>query len=415
MNNNATIGQMKVSPQGTKIGLAIFNVSGPAPFEVYDFDPSTGGVSNAITLGTAASAYGCEFSPNGSKFYGALGGGSLQLYQWDLCAGTSSAIINSKFTFTTVTAVIGSMQLASDGKIYMARNGATLSVINNPNLAGLGANFSNTGLILSSGISQYGLPNFVNSYFKNSTANFSTTIQCLNGSFTSSLVVGQLNSGCSSSSNTISALVWDFGEPSSGTANVGTGQNASHLYASAGTYTVKLKVFYPCYVDSAIQVISLLNVAPQLNVTGQLSICKGDKRTYSCFGASTFTWSNGFVGTSVSLSPTATTVYSVTGTTSNSCSGSKVFTVTVNKCTEVESQLSATNLSVGPNPFDTELVVVSEQQEVLELKDARGVIILELRLEPGINRINTSALAVGVYALKIKGSNFPIKKMIKVH
>ncbi|MEO8086832.1 MAG: hypothetical protein ABI763_08440, partial [Bacteroidota bacterium] len=63
-NNTGDIGYMKVSPDGSKLGTALWN-SGNL-FELFDFNKSTGIVSNALTLPfhTAGSgAYGLEFSP----------------------------------------------------------------------------------------------------------------------------------------------------------------------------------------------------------------------------------------------------------------------------------------------------------------------------------------------------------------
>src|SRR6218665_3411063 len=93
VHNSGAIGYLKVSPNGQKLGLAL-NLSG---FELYDFDKATGVVSNPVLLGGyPQSPYGCEFSPDGSKFYGANG---LQqnnpIHQWDLCAGSAQAIIAS--------------------------------------------------------------------------------------------------------------------------------------------------------------------------------------------------------------------------------------------------------------------------------------------------------------------------------
>src|SRR5204863_4650707 len=82
---NNTAGQMKFSPDGRKLGLACLETN----LELYDFDPSTGLVSNAIIIGANHQmCYGCEFSPDGTKFYGArhppagvMSG--AQFIQWD--------------------------------------------------------------------------------------------------------------------------------------------------------------------------------------------------------------------------------------------------------------------------------------------------------------------------------------------
>ena len=37
-----------------------------------------------------------------------------------------------------------------------------------------------------------------------------------------------------------SLFIWDFGDPASGAANIGTGPAATHRYQSGGTYTITL-------------------------------------------------------------------------------------------------------------------------------------------------------------------------------
>lgn len=59
------------------------------------------------------------------------------------------------------------------------------------------------------------------------------------------------------------------------------------------------------------------------------AICAGGSATITASNANTYTWSTGATGASVVLSPTITSVYTVTGSVPG-CSGSKAFTVTVN-------------------------------------------------------------------------------------
>lgn len=110
------------------------NLNG-AGFELYDFDNTTGVVSNSLglaisnfTLNNWWGGYGCEFSPDGTKFYGSrLWSGVYNnyggIFQWDLCAGSPTAIVASQTAIATATVntnLFSSMQLAPDGKIYIS-------------------------------------------------------------------------------------------------------------------------------------------------------------------------------------------------------------------------------------------------------------------------------------------------------
>lgn len=169
-NDDNTIGQMKFSPQGNKLALAV-NIDGF--FELFDFDNVTGIVSNTLHLQIPQfiSAYGVEFSGNGSRLYvSTLYFNSV--YQFDLLAGSPSDIINSQIIVGASSAGVsnGSLQLATDGKIYMALasgiNGhASLARINSPDSPGAACNFVNNTFSLGTGKSWFGLPSCMASYF----------------------------------------------------------------------------------------------------------------------------------------------------------------------------------------------------------------------------------------------------------
>lgn len=116
-------GQMVVSPQGNRIAAAS-HVSIPEGLglEVYDFDPATGEVSNAITLDTNRRNYGVAFSPDGSKVYATSKENdreALTLYQYDLDAANSP---QSRTAIGALRSPGGSyfspLRLAPNGKIY---------------------------------------------------------------------------------------------------------------------------------------------------------------------------------------------------------------------------------------------------------------------------------------------------------
>ncbi|PBQ31603.1 hypothetical protein CNR22_07425 [Sphingobacteriaceae bacterium] len=228
------VGALKTSPNGKKVGLCISNNLNT--IEVYDFDNSTGSVSNPIILGTISGIYGCEFSPDGTKFYGAAWYGSA-IYQWDLCAGSSTAIIASQYTASASEG--GQLQLAPDGKIYMARTGQSdLGVINNPNASGSGCNYVNSGQSIAPKTNGYGLPNFITSFL---STPFTYTMACGNASFTAPPSLPATTGGaCSASNNTYSAVSWNFGDPSTASSNTSTALSPAHQFSAPGTYTVLL-------------------------------------------------------------------------------------------------------------------------------------------------------------------------------
>lgn len=176
-NNNG--GYMKISPDGRKIALAIPEAG---LVEVADFDPATGQVSNAThnTNMSFSYALGVEFSGDSKKLYlstNPLSGEVNMLYQFDLVQnGLDNPVEIASFS-PADGRQLGALQLAADGRIYVANFGASLApspqlgVIYNPERQGIACNFNflegtaNNGLELNSSGSKEGLPNFVSSFF----------------------------------------------------------------------------------------------------------------------------------------------------------------------------------------------------------------------------------------------------------
>ncbi len=157
LNALYALGEMSFSPQGDKL-LAV-TLTGVV--DVFDFDRCTGQLSNRLSLGTPAlqvpgsdTYYGCSFSPDGTKIYVSEENnnqnGTTRLFQWDLLAPNIPA--SKTLIGTTISPMeFGQHQLGPDGKIYIANlaypldstnpNNYYLSVIHDPNQAGLACNF----------------------------------------------------------------------------------------------------------------------------------------------------------------------------------------------------------------------------------------------------------------------------------
>ena len=117
--------------------------------EILDFNSSTGNVTHPITITSfAVRPYGVEFSPDGSKFYAsaqvAAAYGPGEVYQYNLLAGSDQAIKNSGISISKNNGE-RCMQLATDGKIYIANHSPIMPVINDPNALGINCNFSSNG------------------------------------------------------------------------------------------------------------------------------------------------------------------------------------------------------------------------------------------------------------------------------
>jgi gliding motility-associated-like protein len=145
-NNPYRSQEMKVSPDNTKIGWANnLYASNTGNVELYDFNNTTGIVSNGLLLDTFwnsnAGDYGIAFSPDNKKFY--YSNFSFgQIYQMDLdLLPNLTAVKNSKTGISNVSQSITGLRLGPDNKIY-AKSPIYVSMINNPNGAGAACNFT---------------------------------------------------------------------------------------------------------------------------------------------------------------------------------------------------------------------------------------------------------------------------------
>ncbi|MHA3788536.1 T9SS type B sorting domain-containing protein [Flavobacterium hauense] len=241
--NDGPAGHLKVSPDGTKLaavqemGSVFGGAYGSGKIEVFDFDNTTGQVSNLLHLGVDFSAYAVEFSPNSkflyvndSQFFNspALGTTVIKVFQYDLDAGNEAAIAASKVTVGQVSSRLSSaMQLGPDGRIYLmnTKSQNVMVAVTNPNNAGLAAGFQQNVLVMDDNDSM-GMPTFNQTYLQSG-------------------IVYEKNCGGEAAFSLlripdVTSVSWNFGDPASGSANIS--DVGMHTYALAGTYTVTAQI-----------------------------------------------------------------------------------------------------------------------------------------------------------------------------
>jgi len=149
-------GQLKISPNGTNIVAC----NGSMGVELFDFDITTGILSNEKTLYTGPEQYGVEFSASGKMLYASING--RKLLQFNVMASDVAASVSViEDTDPEGYGFFYGMQLATDGKIYIVGvQSHKMSVINNPEISGAGCNAAIETLDLGLGTGSFGLPTF---------------------------------------------------------------------------------------------------------------------------------------------------------------------------------------------------------------------------------------------------------------
>ncbi|NOT90845.1 PKD domain-containing protein [Ferruginibacter sp.] len=222
-------GAIKASPDGKKICVAI---AWPvAMAELFDFDNTTGKLSNPVDLTGYTSGYifiyGIEFSPNSKLLYVST---SLNqtINQYDISSGSTATINASKFVINTSPFYPAALQLSPDKRIFVASNlTPSVSVINNPDVYGAGCNLSLGSINLAGRLCKAGLPAYIASFF-----DVTNHID-----FTHSFVDCHVQfNGTTDLSGNLS-WNWDFGD-----GTFGSGQTISHSFKKVGTYNITLTV-----------------------------------------------------------------------------------------------------------------------------------------------------------------------------
>lgn len=416
------VGYLKASANGSKLSAVYSGSSTSGWFEVYDFDNSTGIISNPLNLSSYGFNYSCEFSPDGTKLFTATFGPQQVLMQWDLCAGNNNAIINSIYTVSTgsvftVNAIYG-MQLAKDGKIYFCYGGASnIGVIHNPNNLGAAMGLSLTALTVAPNFVMQGLPNFVNNYNAvQIPLPFTNSLACSSVSFFASSQPSQtVAATCTTLAYTTNTYLWNFGDPNSAAANTSSIANPVHYYSAIGNYTVSLILNSQCRTDTLVQSINITALSPTFSVSGPTTICKGETASFSASPAYSYSWTNGSLTSSMAVTPTDNANYMVTATASNGCKWSKNIALTVNKCLGEDLFTQKTSeLVIYPNPSDGEFIFESLSASQLFIYNTLGDLVFETKLRQGDNKINLQHLNNGLYMAHVLNENkYFVYKIIK--
>ncbi len=165
-------GNMIFSPNGKRLAI-VYNGGIPLP-QVFDFDNTTGILSNAIALQKELADQSLSFSPDNTKLY--IGSNNGRLVQYNLAAGDSNDIaMSKKIIVNQLPTGYNDMQVGIDGKIYLMQKGppnsAYLGIINIPNALDTLCNYSLQGLYLNGSFGGgAGMMKTIESYFYTGTS-----------------------------------------------------------------------------------------------------------------------------------------------------------------------------------------------------------------------------------------------------
>lgn len=276
-------GCLKLSPDGSKLAMTRFNSGGTGgSLEIFDFDNSTGILSNAVNLSDSAPTwiYYAEFSPNSRYLYCTSYAADIQgLQQYDLYAGTVTEIKASKVTLYErpggLGSLLGQIQLAPNKKIYVTRGFSdTLAVINEPDQKGASSNFNLSAIGFNGKPVSIGLPNFYypKGFFNPAISSIGDTTICLG----ESVVL-----------TTDSAFGYNYFWSPGALLNDSTIRNP--IASPYDTTVFFLQAIKNC--DTIFDtVVIYVNHLPAVDAGQDVSICIGENTVLGASGGDIYTW-----------------------------------------------------------------------------------------------------------------------------
>ncbi len=256
VSGTATSGTATGTASNTALRPVAMVVPGASPgppdntVELFTFNTETGKLDykRTIDLGPAPpKAYGAEFSPDGNSLFisfladrssTALSAQTSYIVRYDISLTDPIAVSASRTVVdSSTTRQYGALQIGTDGRIYVAVQGATaLGVIENPNAGFLEIlSFTAEGQSLGGQTSQLGLPNQVADFNQppSNSAGLGHADVCFPDPVTFSVTPY-----CPDLKERYTVSFGDGSAPWSGTAT----QVPPHRYTRPGSYTATLTV-----------------------------------------------------------------------------------------------------------------------------------------------------------------------------
>jgi hypothetical protein len=164
-------------------------------------------------------------------------------------------------------------------------------------------------------------------------------------------------------------------------------------------------------------VLVTVNQLPSITASTTNSlICSGESVILmGSSSASTYSWSNGATTMSISVSPSITTVYSVT-VTDGLCNNSSSVTQSVSACTSLNELNNSNSINIYPNPFNESFNLswdannTSGEETQIYVYNALGSLQLQTKTTETKITISTKDWNSGSYFIKINTKAYKIIK-----
>jgi gliding motility-associated-like protein len=292
---NSCSGTLRFSHDGSMLAASYIGST-----RLYQFDNSTGIVSNELVIGPTEVSVGLEFSSDDTKLYGGWP------RQWDVSVYDEATIQASMVDLAQPPTALYGLQMGMDGKIYgnnydpVASASYYVGAINNPNASGVNCNYEDSVVYLLGRDGGLSMPKFLSSFF---VTQFEVEGRCAGDT-----TFFDINF------HFIDSVLWNFGDPGSGAANTSTLVDAWHIYDEPGSYTVTLIAQNGAKTDTVTRNITI-KAPPEIDLGPDSEFCAsiGSSTTLSLGGKKgDYLWSDGSTDSTLTVSQSG--VYALTFT-----------------------------------------------------------------------------------------------------
>jgi hypothetical protein len=195
-----------------------------------------------------------------------------------------------------------------------------------------------------------------------------------------------------------------------------TGSTSSYSINTPGIWTVITKDNSNSCETKAQFTITQNTLTPNIiaNTSSSL-ICVGQTATLSALGGISYTWNPGSIsGSSISITPSVNTTYTVTGLL-NGCTNKSTININASPCTTInENNFQQKNISIYPNPSNNNIQVNSDADfNRIEIVNNLGQLIIS---EANAAEVSVKDLSNGIYFIHLfdaQNKLLATKKFIK--
>jgi hypothetical protein len=203
-------------------------------------------------------------------------------------------------------------------------------------------------------------------------------------------------------------------DPTKTTPFLAVSPSVATIYTLTGKST---SVSVVCTADQTVQV-GIYNQPTVTAVSQKSVICRNENVQLFAGGASTYNWSNGMTGGTITVAPVNQSTFTVIGTDIYNCKDTVAVVVKVQSCLGLNEYSSgASGISVYPNPSTGNFTIASKLNVSLSVVDELGRVVRSVSLTEANNRTeNVATLPPGIYFVTGKeagGENVAFKVVVE--